>query len=43
MGGVAWWAHIGGFLFGVFAYRYFLRRMRPSYADIYPRYPDDTF
>jgi membrane associated rhomboid family serine protease len=25
-GGVAWWAHVGGFLTGVWLYRYFLRR-----------------
>ncbi len=26
VGGVAWWAHVGGFLAGMFLYRYFLRR-----------------
>jgi membrane associated rhomboid family serine protease len=40
MGGVAWWAHIGGFLFGAFFHRYFLRPIRPTYYH-YPHYPDD--
>jgi membrane associated rhomboid family serine protease len=43
MGGVAWWAHIGGFLFGVLAYRFFARRPRPSYTYEYPRFPEDRF
>jgi len=29
-GGVAWWAHIGGFIFGALIYRFFLRR--PNFA-----------
>ncbi len=41
VGGVAWWAHIGGFLFGVFLHRFFVRRRRPIYYDRFPRYPDD--
>ena len=28
MGGVAWWAHVGGFVFGMLSYRLFLRRHR---------------
>ncbi len=28
VGGVAWWAHVGGFVFGVLCYRLFLRRRR---------------
>ncbi len=43
MGGVAWWAHIGGFVFGIFAYRYFLRRLRPSYSTQYQHFPNDPF
>ncbi len=31
MGGVAWWAHIGGFLFGVIFYRFFTPRVHPAY------------
>jgi membrane associated rhomboid family serine protease len=30
-GGVAWWAHIGGFLLGVILIRVWPRRSRPSY------------
>lgn len=41
VGGVAWWAHIGGFVYGVFFHRFFVRRVRLSYYDRYPRYPDD--
>lgn len=26
VGGVAWWAHIGGFVYGVFLHRFFIRR-----------------
>lgn len=29
LGGVAWWAHIGGFLFGLFLARFFLLRPPP--------------
>jgi len=28
-GGIAWWAHIGGFLFGMAAHRFFLSRKSP--------------
>jgi membrane associated rhomboid family serine protease len=31
MGGVAWWAHIGGFLFGMFTYRLFTPAVHPAY------------
>lgn len=30
-GGIAWWAHIGGFLFGMIAVGLFARRPTPSY------------
>jgi membrane associated rhomboid family serine protease len=30
VGGVAWWAHIGGFLFGMFFYRLFIPRVHPA-------------
>jgi len=30
VGGVAWWAHIGGFLFGMFFYRLFILRVHPA-------------
>lgn len=39
LGGVAWWAHIGGFLFGLLVVRLFARR-RPAY---YRQYPDEYF
>jgi membrane associated rhomboid family serine protease len=42
MGGVAWWAHIGGFLFGVLAHRFFIKHIHPSYYRQYPRFPEDT-
>jgi membrane associated rhomboid family serine protease len=42
MGGVAWWAHIGGFLFGILAHRFFIRNIHPAYYRDFPRYPDDT-
>jgi membrane associated rhomboid family serine protease len=29
-GGIAWWAHIGGFLAGMFFYKYFLSKKRPA-------------
>jgi membrane associated rhomboid family serine protease len=29
-GGIAWWAHIGGFLFGIVAGRLLIRRRRPD-------------
>ena len=41
MGGVAWWAHIGGFLFGIFTNRIFVRRVRTSYYE-FPRDPFDS-
>jgi membrane associated rhomboid family serine protease len=31
-GGVAWWAHIGGFLFGVIFYRFFTPPVHPAYT-----------
>ena len=35
-GGVAWWAHIGGFVAGIVLVRLFVRRSpRPSYPDEY--------
>ena len=43
MGGVAWWAHIGGFLFGVFIYRFFIRLVHPDYYRQYPRSPEDPY
>lgn len=45
MGGVAWWAHIGGFVFGVLAARLFARPLPPP-PPYYPYYPttiDGTF
>lgn len=30
-GGVAWWAHIGGFLFGIILYRLFIPAIHPAY------------
>lgn len=35
IGGVAWWAHIGGFFFGMLFYRLFTPR-RPAYFRQYP-------
>ncbi len=43
MGGVAWWAHIGGFIFGILAYRFFVRRIQPIYYRQFPRFPEDSF
>jgi membrane associated rhomboid family serine protease len=37
-GGVAWWAHIGGFLFGILIFRLFTPRRHPAYLR---RYPDE--
>ena len=37
-GGIAWWAHVGGFLFGIFVLPLFRKRRRsyrPFYADEY--------
>jgi len=42
MGGVAWWAHIGGFIFGILSHRFFIRHVHPSYFRDYPRFPNDT-
>lgn len=39
MGGIAWWAHIGGFMFGVFLYRIFTPRIHPAYFRQYREYP----
>jgi len=36
MGGIAWWAHIGGFVFGMLAYRLFSPRRHPAYTRQYP-------
>ena len=30
-GGVAWWAHIGGFLLGIILYRFFIPPVHPAY------------
>jgi membrane associated rhomboid family serine protease len=30
VGGIAWWAHIGGFVFGIFAVLFFARRPKPT-------------
>ena len=47
MGGVAWWAHIGGFLFGALLGRFFLFRRsvpaRPVYISDLNRPRDDYF
>jgi membrane associated rhomboid family serine protease len=37
-GGVAWWAHIGGFVFGLLVHRLFAPRRHPAYLR---RYPDE--
>lgn len=37
-GGVAWWAHIGGFIFGMLFYRLFIPRLHPAFTR---RYPDE--
>lgn len=41
MGGVAWWAHIGGFMFGILAHRLFIRNIHPDYYRRYPSPPED--
>jgi len=33
IGGVAWWAHIGGFIFGLLFYRFFVPRIRHVYPN----------
>jgi membrane associated rhomboid family serine protease len=38
MGGVAWWAHIGGFAFGALGYRFFTRHRLPLSREF--EYPD---
>jgi membrane associated rhomboid family serine protease len=35
-GGVAWWAHIGGFVFGLLAVRLFAPRRNPAYSRQFP-------
>lgn len=41
-GGVAWWAHVGGFLFGMLAVQIFARRRRPQPVRVlYWQEPDD--
>jgi membrane associated rhomboid family serine protease len=41
-GGVAWWAHIGGFIFGLAIIRLISPRVSPTYyADQYPPWTDD--
>lgn len=39
VGGVAWWAHIGGFLFGLLFARWFASRPRPSAQSFPEDYP----
>lgn len=41
VGGVAWWAHIGGFIFGALMVRKFLFRDLPVLDNIYQPYPSD--
>ena len=36
-GGIAWWAHIGGFVFGLLAVRFFARRVRAAFAPDPPQ------
>lgn len=36
VGGVAWWAHIGGFLFGMLFHRLFIQPRHPVYNRQYP-------
>jgi membrane associated rhomboid family serine protease len=38
-GGVAYFAHIGGFIFGLLAIKLFAHRQNPAYADGGPKYP----
>ena len=35
VGGIAWWAHVGGFVSGMLLCRLFVRRRRPSQPDEY--------
>jgi membrane associated rhomboid family serine protease len=32
-GGIAWWAHVGGFLLGLLLARIMMPRSRPVYSD----------
>lgn len=41
MGGVAWWAHIGGFVFGALVHRLFTPRIHPAYRRRFNQYPDE--
>jgi rhomboid family protein len=36
MGGTAWWAHIGGFVFGMIFYRFFTPSRHPAFTRQYP-------
>jgi membrane associated rhomboid family serine protease len=36
MGGIAWWAHIGGFVFGMIFYRFFTHSRQQSFTRRYP-------
>jgi len=38
LGGVAWWAHIGGFVFGLLFARLFARRVHRVYSDEFYRW-----
>jgi membrane associated rhomboid family serine protease len=38
MGGIAWWAHIGGFVFGMIFYRFFTNNRQRAFSR---RYPDE--
>ena len=42
-GGVAWWAHIGGFVFGLAVIRLIASRPAPSYAGRYHPWGDDRW
>lgn len=41
MGGVAWWAHIGGFIFGALLFRLFTPRVHPAYYRRFPASIDE--
>jgi len=41
MGGIAWWAHIGGFAFGFLFHRLFTPRNHPALSRRYPDYLDE--
>ncbi len=36
IGGVAWWAHIGGFIYGILFYRFFVPHIRQLYSSQFP-------